>query len=152
MSKVVVINHIRRDTARTMSQEDVEIVQRWTDSWSKQDVVGLSACFNDEIEVDFSNAQGPFSGIYRGQDDVIRFCRSLWEAWDEITISSEALIECGDECLITATVLRAKGKASGINVEAHVANLWTFHQGKISRVKLFQTTDEALEAVGLSPS
>ena len=125
-------------------------MRRWSDSWSRQDVPHLTACFNDEIEVDFSNAQGPFSGIYRGPDDVIRFCRSLWEAWDEITLAFESLIECGDECLVTANVLRAKGRTSGINIEAHSANLWTFREGKVSRCKLYQTTDEALEAAGLS--
>ena len=125
-------------------------MRRWSESWSRQDVVGLSACFNEEIEVDFSNAEGPFRGIYKGSADVIRFCRSAWEAWDEITIAPEILIECGDECLVTATALHAKGLASGINIEAHVAHVWTFRQGKISRCKLFQTMDEALESVGLS--
>ena len=133
-----------------MSQENVEIVRRWSDTWSRQDVVGLSACFDDEIEVDFSNAQGPFRGIYRGPDEVIRFCRSLWEAWDEITIAPEELIECGGERLVTATALHAKGLASGINIEAHVAHVWTFRQDKVSRCKLFQTVAEALESVGLS--
>ena len=133
-----------------MSQENQEIVRRWSDSWARRDVHDLSACLNDEIEVDFSNAQGPFRGIYKGRDDVIRFCRSLWEAWDEVTITPEAMIECGDECLVTENHLRAKGRASGIDVEAHSANLWTFRQGRISRVKLFQATDEALEAAGLS--
>jgi ketosteroid isomerase-like protein len=132
-----------------MSRANMEIVRQWSDSWSRRDVVGLSACFNDEIEVDFSNAQGPFRGIYRGPEDVIRFCRSSWDAWDEVTIAPEELIECGDECLVTATALRAKGLASGINIEAHVAHVWTFRQGKISRCKLFQTMDEALDAVGL---
>jgi ketosteroid isomerase-like protein len=133
-----------------MSRENEAIVRRWSDSWSKHDVQDLSACLNEEIEVDFSNAEGPFRGIYSGRDDVIRFCRSLWEAWDEITLAFEALIECGDECLVTANVLRAKGRASGINIEAHSANVWTFRQGKISRCKLFQTTGEALEAASLS--
>jgi ketosteroid isomerase-like protein len=133
-----------------MSQESVEIVRRWGESWARRDVPDLLACFNDEIEVDFSNADGPFRGIYRGRDDVIGFCRSLWEAWEVITFSFEAAIECGDDCLVTAHVLRAKGKASGINVEAHGANLWTFREGRISRCELFQTTAEALEAVGRS--
>ena len=133
-----------------MSQENVEIVRRWSDAWARQDVLDLSACFNDEIEVEFSNAEGPFRGVYRGRDDVIRFCTSLWEAWDEMTIAPESATECGDECLVTANVVRARGRASGIDVEAHGANLWTFREGKISRCKLFQTADEALEAVGLS--
>jgi ketosteroid isomerase-like protein len=133
-----------------MSQENVEIVRRWSDSWGRRDVPDLLACFNDEIEVDFSNAEGPFRGIYKGRDDVIRFCWSLWEAWEVITFSFDAAIDSGDECLVTANVFRARGRTSGINVEAHGANLWTFHEGRISRCKLFQTTDEALEAAGLS--
>ena len=132
-----------------MSQDNVEIVRRWRDSWARRDVPDLLTCFNDDIEVDFSNAEGPFRGIYRGRDDVIRFCRSLWEAWEVITFSFEAAIECGDECLVTTNVLRAQGRVSGINVEAHGANLWTFREGRISRCKLFQTTDEALKAVEL---
>ena len=74
----------------------------------------------------------------------------MWEAWDEITLAYEALIDCGEECLVTADVVRGKGRASGINLEAHVANLWTFRQGKVSRCKLYQTTDEALQAAGVS--
>jgi uncharacterized protein len=131
-----------------MSQEKEEVVRRWSDAWARQDVEDVSACFNDDAEVDFSNAQGPFNGIYRGRDEVIEFSRSLWDMWDEVTIAPETMHQCGDECLVTADVLRAKGRA-GINVEAHVANLWIFRGGKISRCKLFQTTDEALEAAGL---
>lgn len=130
-----------------MSQENEELVRRWSDAWARQDVDDLSACFDDDIEIDFSNSQGPFNGIYRGRDDVIEFCKSLWDMWDEVTIAPEAVHQCGDDCLVTTNVLRAKGRA-GINVEAHVANLWICRAGKISRCKLFQTTDEALEAAG----
>jgi ketosteroid isomerase-like protein len=137
-----------RDTA-AVSQDNADIVRRWSDAWARQDVLDIAACFNDEIEVDFSNAEGPFRGVYRGPDDVIRFIRSLWEAWDEVTIEPEAMFECGDDCLVTANVLRAKGRASGIEVQARSANLWTFRQGKISGVKLFQTTDEAQAAAAL---
>ena len=132
-----------------MSQENVEIVRRWSDSWARQDVPGLSACFNEEIEVDFSNAQGPFGGIYRGVDEVIRFARSMWDMWDKITIESDEFFECGGRCLVTANVVHAIGRG-GIEVEAHSASLWTFREGRISRNKLFQTTDEALEGARLS--
>ncbi len=115
----------------------------------RQDIPGISACFNDEIVVDFSNSEGPFAGIYSGRDAVIRFCRSYGRRG---TRSPLPFIECGDECLVTADAPCAKGRASGISVEAHVANLWSFRDGRVSRCTLFQTTDEALEAAGVSRS
>ena len=133
-----------------MSQGNVEIVRRWRDSWAKRDVPALLGYINQEAELDFSNAEGPFKGVYRGRAEVIGFCRSVWDAWDEHWMEFEDEIECGDECLVTPMVIRAKGRSSGIDVAAHAANLWQFRDAKISRCKLFQTTSEALEAVGLS--
>jgi hypothetical protein len=52
--------------------------------------------------------------------------------------------------LITLDVVRAKGKGSGVHTEARGAMLWTLHEGKIARAKMFQTKDEALAAAGVS--
>jgi ketosteroid isomerase-like protein len=53
----------------------------------------------------------------------------------------------GSERLITLDVARGRGKGSGIDMEARGAMLWTLQEGKIVRVKMFQTKEEALEAV-----
>ena len=44
----------------------------------------------------------------------------------------------------------AQGRSSGVRTVARVANLWSFRDGLIHRAELFETQDEALEAVGLS--
>jgi len=61
----------------------------------------------------------------------------------------EEVIDCGPEALITVNLIRARGKTSGIEIAARGATLWTLRGEKISRVKLFQTKEEALEAVAV---
>jgi hypothetical protein len=48
------------------------------------------------------------------------------------------------------TLVRARGKGSGVVIEAHGASVWSVCDGKVTRAKLFQSKAEALEAVGLS--
>ena len=73
----------------------------------------------------------------------------MLEAWEQFSPEMEEVQECGPEELITLDVVRARGKGSGIDMEARGAMLWTVREGKIVRAKMFQTKDEALEAVGL---
>ena len=51
---------------------------------------------------------------------------------------------------ITLDVVRARGKGSGIDMEAHGAMLWTLREARSARIKMFQNKDEALKAVGES--
>jgi hypothetical protein len=52
---------------------------------------------------------------------------------------------------VVAVVLRhARGRASGVDVEAPLALLWTLRDRKVIRVAWFGSRAEALEAAGLS--
>ena len=99
--------------------------------------------------IDFSGARGPFRGVYRGLAEVRGFLRSTWEPWDRVTIEFVEVIDCGADRVITVNVFQAQGSGSGAITGACVANLWSFRDGLIHRAELFQSRDEALEAVGL---
>jgi ketosteroid isomerase-like protein len=73
-----------------------------------------------------------------------------WEPWDQVTIEFVEVIDCGADQVITVNVFQAQGRSSGVITGARVANLWSFRDGLIHRAELFQSRDEALEAVGLS--
>ena len=133
-----------------MSQENVEVLHRWREGWARQDVDATAACLHDEVEIDFSAARGPFRGVYLGPSEAVGFWRSVWEAWGEAVIDFAEVIDCGSDRVITVNVFQAQGRTSGIRTEARVANLWSFRDGLIHRARLFQSKDEALEAVGLS--
>jgi ketosteroid isomerase-like protein len=133
-----------------MPHEHVEILHRWREGWNRKDVDATVACLHDEVEIDFSAARGPFMGVYHGSTEVTGVLRSIWEAWGEASIEFAEVIDCGPDRLITVNVFQARGRSSGVTTGARVANLWSFRDGLVHRAKLFQTKDEALEAVGLS--
>ncbi|HEU0023631.1 MAG TPA: nuclear transport factor 2 family protein [Thermoleophilaceae bacterium] len=133
-----------------MSQENVELLHRWRESWARQDVDAAVACLHTDVEIDFSAARGPFRGVYLGRAEAVGMWRSVWEAWGEVGIDFAEVVDCGDGRLITVNVFRGEGRTSGIRTEARVANLWHVRDGFIHRVQMFQSKDKALEAVGLA--
>jgi ketosteroid isomerase-like protein len=68
------------------------------------------------------------------------------EAFDPFRPEIEEVIDCGDGRLVSATTVRGRARASGIELEARGAMLWVVRDGKILRGKLFQKTEQALEA------
>lgn len=139
------------DTQPAMSQENVELLNRWRESWGRQDAEATAACLHDDVVIDFSAARGPFKGVYRGPSEVVGFLRSLWEAWDGARIDFAEVVDCGDGRMITVNEFHAQGRSSGVQTVARVANLWSFRDGLIHHAVLFQSRDEAFVAAGLSP-
>jgi ketosteroid isomerase-like protein len=133
-----------------MSQENVELVRRFEESWARRDLDGALECVHDELEFDWSDSMGPFVGTYRGRDGFTRFWTDMLEAWETFSPEMVEVFECGPDRLITLDVVRARGKGSGVDTEARGAMLWTVEESKIVRAKMFQTKQEALEAAGLS--
>jgi ketosteroid isomerase-like protein len=133
-----------------MSQENVELIRRFEDSWSKRDLEAALDCVRAEMEFDWSASMGPFKGTYKGHDGLARFWTEMLDAFEQFSPEMVEVIECGPEELITVDVVRARGSGSGVEIEARGAMLWTIREGKIARGKMFQTKQEAIEAVDLS--
>ncbi len=133
-----------------MLRENVELVQRFEASWAKRDLDAALECVSAEMEFDWSASISPFKGTYMGHDGLARFWTEMLDAFDRFSPEMEEVIECGPEELITVDLVRGRGKGSGIEIEARGAMLWTVREGRIVRGKMFQTKEEAIEAVGLS--
>jgi ketosteroid isomerase-like protein len=131
-----------------MSEQNVELVRRFYESWNRQDVDSALECVHAEIELDWSGSRSPFSGIYRGREGLRRFWTENWDTWDRFSLEMEDVTDRGDGRLVTATLVRGRGQGSGVEVGARGAMLWTLRDGKILRGKLFQSTEEALGAAG----
>jgi hypothetical protein len=54
------------------------------------------------------------------------------------------------ETVVLRTELTIHGAKSGINVPGEVAQVWEVADGRVQRVRLFTTWQEAVEAAGLS--
>ncbi len=134
-----------------MSQENVEIVRRIYESLTRgdDDWRGLVA---PEVVIDFSRRRiDPF--VARGLDDpaLTSFQAQASEIWEGLPAwESEELIEAGDK-VFAFIRSSGRGKGSGAMVEARVANVWTFRDGKPVEFTYFgEDRAAAREAAGLS--
>jgi ketosteroid isomerase-like protein len=132
-----------------MLQENAEIVRRFYERWSKQDLDGVLECAHPEIEFDWSASRAPFGGVYTGHEGLTRFWTELRDAWEEFSLEIVEVVECDGERLVTVTVVRGRGRGSGIRMEAGGAMLWTLREGTIVSGRFFQNKEEALKAAGL---
>jgi ketosteroid isomerase-like protein len=128
------------------ASESAELVRRFYESWTRRDLDVVLESVDPEFEFDWSNSRSPFSGVYKGREGLERFRADIWDVWDEFRLEIEDARECGHECVVAASIVRAQGKGSGIEVEAHGAMLWTLRDGKLLEGTFFQTNEEALAA------
>ena len=131
-----------------MSRENEEVVRRFEAAWAKRDLEAALECLHEEIEFDWSDSMGPLVGTYRGHDGFTRFWTAMLDAWEQFTPEIVDVLVAGPERVVTFDLVRAVGKGSGIEMESHGGMVWTMQERRILRAKMFQTKDEALEAVG----
>jgi ketosteroid isomerase-like protein len=90
--------------------------------------------------VEESSAQG---------HDAVRASTARWKSeWDDYELIPEEFADIGDRVVVTVR-FRARGRGSGIEVDARLYDLFTLRDGKIVRMDQFAEQSEALEAVGL---
>ena len=77
----------------------------------------------------------------------MRFYSGYFEAFEKIVIEPDCFIEAGDS-VVVPNVAHQKGR-DGIEVSARSTLVLWVHDRRITRVCLFQETEQALEAVGL---
>jgi ketosteroid isomerase-like protein len=130
-----------------MSQENIEIVRRGIEAWTRRDLPALMEFYGSDAEVDWSRSRGPFKGVYRGRRGLEEFWNVLWSTWEESSIETHRILETGSEVVVLNTA-HFRGR-DGIAVSARTALVFTVENGLITCLRLFDEQDEALEDVGL---
>jgi ketosteroid isomerase-like protein len=133
-----------------MSQENMELVLGAIDSVNRGDLRPVFEDAADNFTMDWSNSIGPLRGVYRGRERVTGFLESFFEAWDELQWDVQEIVDLDKEHVLVVNKVRMRGRASGVVVQAVGNQVWTVRNGKLERVKVFQSKSEALETLGLS--
>jgi ketosteroid isomerase-like protein len=128
-----------------MSQENVEIVRSALDAYNRGDLEAAMKHAAPDCELDWSRSIGPQRGVYR-LDQLPQF--NLTETFESVRTEPEEFIDAGEH-VITPLIGYVRGR-DGIEVTARFSYLWTFREGTVVRVTLYQERQEALEAAGLS--
>ena len=111
-----------------MSQKNVEIVQHLYEGWNRGDV--LWDWIDPDIEVEF--AGGILKGKYRGHAGLTEALDSFWASFEKSRIDVESFEPSGDQVLVNLRYF-ARGKTSGIEVNASGRHIWTLREGRCVR-------------------
>jgi ketosteroid isomerase-like protein len=135
-----------------MSRENVEIAREAAEAFNRPDlgVFDLDAFYrlaDAELVIDWSRSGGLEAGIYRGEVATRRFWSTFFEAFERVVVEPLEFIEHGESVVIPHH-FHAWGR-QGVEVDAHSAVVATVRDGRITEMRLYRQTAEALKAVGL---
>jgi ketosteroid isomerase-like protein len=129
-----------------MSEENVELVRRGIES-----VEAFWAMLDEYVVWDMRPAQFgvlDLDPVIVGRDAVIEACRRWWGTWEEYRFDADEVIDAGASVVVVVHE-RMRGKGSGVPIDRHWTQIWTFYRGRIIRWEHFLDRAEALEAAGL---
>jgi ketosteroid isomerase-like protein len=131
-----------------MSEKNVEIVRRGIEAWNRRDLTAVLALWSTDGEIDWSRANGPLKGVYRGHQGAKTFWNEFWSTFESVEIETHGFTQTGPHVVVPNTA-HMRGR-DGIEVLARSTFVFTIEKGLQTRLRLFQERDEALEAAGLS--
>jgi ketosteroid isomerase-like protein len=130
-----------------MSEENVEIVRRLYDAFSRDD---SDAAFRDahrDFEVTFK--EGPRAGTHRGRKALQEVADDLRAGFESWVFEPLELIERGDQVVaIVNNRLQPKGGTTG-EFTYRNGSIFTIRDGTVLSMVGYPTPEAALEAAGL---
>jgi ketosteroid isomerase-like protein len=88
-------------------------------------------------------------GEFRGHDGFRRAWQAWLEAFEDLRLEPEEVIDLGGDRLLVAMRAVGRGTGSGVLAEQRGFTLYTFRAGKVFRHEFFSDRDQAEEAAGL---
>ena len=132
-----------------MSQETLEVVRRLYELWNRGDVDSATEMLEPGV-VWHGYSHLPDPGVRHGADQARRWATEFAEAWGEIRVEVDRLVEVGDDDVLALVRMSGRGLGSGAEVISGLdGHVWTIRGGKVAAVRMYQGADAALEAVGL---
>jgi hypothetical protein len=110
---------VERDTGQAMSEENVEIVRQILGHWERHEWAGGRELYDDHCEVVFSTAWLPDPDTYVIGDEALGAWISFLDSFEEFTVGVDRIVDAG-ESVVVLSWIRARGRASGADVNAKV--------------------------------
>ena len=131
-----------------MSEENVEINLSVVDAWNRGDREAWMALWDEEAE--FYPLRAQLEGdSYRGHEGMERFLGEMAENWEDVRFEIDERRDAGEQ-VVGIGRFRARGRASGVDINVPIGVFTRVRQGKIVYARFFSEPADALEAAGLS--
>jgi ketosteroid isomerase-like protein len=126
----------------------------------------LHDIYADWSRGDFSNADwtdpgivlvdvdGPARGERHGRKEVSKGWAEVLSSWEDFSATAEEVLDLEDGRVLVLTRNRGRGKASGLDLDTvptRGANLFTFRDGRVTRIEAYWDRENAFRELGIAP-
>jgi uncharacterized protein len=134
-----------------MSEENVNLARRGYEALAAGDLEAVLALLDPAVSVEVHTGRPDLPEVLHGHDGFLENLLGLTDVFEDIEIEPEEFIELGEH-LVVPIYTAGHGRASGIRVERRVVHIWTIRNGKATRFRVYESRQQALEALGLDES
>jgi ketosteroid isomerase-like protein len=131
-----------------MTAGDVELVRGVFERFQEGGVDAAAGMFHSDFEFTTPPELASEPGTYRGVDGARAWFDSFYEAMDQVTIAPVEFVDVGEGLVAMAFRLVARGRSSGLEFSQSAGILATVLEGKLLKLDIFPTLDEAVAAAG----
>jgi ketosteroid isomerase-like protein len=115
--------------------------------WREHDLEGALA----DLPQDFEWLVPGFPGnqAARGPEGTLEFFRDWIDQWEDLRVDWE-LDQGSPDTILAVVDMRGRGRVSGVPVELHFAQVWSFREGVPVRMVVYADIEEGRRAAGLA--
>jgi ketosteroid isomerase-like protein len=130
-------------------RSNAEIVRRAWEAWWDKDMDAVVASWHPDVEWDLTAFdEAPPGMVIRGAENVLQLIVTWLRRWESYEARVLEVVEAGDDVLLLVE-RRARAAGTGAEADRIAAQVWTFDQGRIRRIRSFSRVADARVAAGL---
>jgi ketosteroid isomerase-like protein len=119
-----------------VSQENVEIIKRGYEPWSRGDMAAVFDGYHPDVE-HWDRADDPDATVRRGRDALEAGYAQLSEAYAEFHLEPKEFIDAGDFVVVPVRVA-VRGRSSGAVADGDQVFVYRLQAGKVTEVREYR--------------
>ena len=123
----------------------MEVVRRLFTAFSRGDATAMLSELDPDVVL---HVEEGAAGVYRGHEGATKTYADWTEDFDDFEVVAEEFLDKGDD-VVVRTRQTGRGKSSGAPMEGVFWFVCQVREGKVVRVHVVNSEQDALEAVGL---
>jgi uncharacterized protein len=128
-----------------MRQTTLDLITQGVDAFNAGDIDGMLAPMHPDVE--FQPLRAVLEGsVYHGHEGFRRWLEDMAEDWREFDLDVIDVTEVGANSVLVQGRVHARGRASGVELDATAAWLCELRDGLIGRLRFYRDVESALMA------
>jgi uncharacterized protein len=132
-----------------LSEANVNLARQGYEALAAGDLEAVLALLDPDVSVEVYTGRPDLPEVLHGHKGFLENLQGLTDVFEDIEIEPDEFIDVGEH-LVVPIYVTGHGRASGIKVESRVVHIWTIGDGKVTRFRVYESRERALEALGLT--